>query len=61
LRAPYCNTAINHAIATPAFKARFDVIVTNRQGGSPEVFAETIRKDSAKWADVIKRSGAKLD
>jgi len=30
-------------------------------GGSPEEFAATIRKDSAKWADVVLRSGAKLD
>jgi tripartite-type tricarboxylate transporter receptor subunit TctC len=55
------NAAINRAIATPAFKARFGVIGDELAGGSPEVFAETIRKDSAKWADVIKRSGAKLD
>ena len=55
------NAAINRAIATPAFKARFGVIGDEPAGGSPEVFAETIRKDSAKWADVIKRSGAKLD
>ncbi len=24
-------------------------------------FAELIRRDSAKWADVVKRSGAKID
>jgi tripartite-type tricarboxylate transporter receptor subunit TctC len=30
-------------------------------GGTPEEFAELIRRDSAKWADVIKRSGAKID
>lgn len=30
-------------------------------GGSPEDFAATIKADSAKWADVVKRSGAKLD
>ena len=30
-------------------------------GGTPEEFAETIRKDSAKWGEVVRRSGAKLD
>jgi tripartite-type tricarboxylate transporter receptor subunit TctC len=30
-------------------------------GGTPEEFAELIRRDSAKWADVVKRSGAKID
>jgi tripartite-type tricarboxylate transporter receptor subunit TctC len=30
-------------------------------GGTPEEFAELIAKDSAKWKDVVERSGAKLD
>ena len=30
-------------------------------GGTPEQFAELIRRDSAKWAEVIRRSGAKID
>jgi tripartite-type tricarboxylate transporter receptor subunit TctC len=30
-------------------------------GGTPEEFAEVIRRDSAKWAEVVKRSGAKID
>ena len=29
--------------------------------GRPEEFAALIKKESAKWADVVKRSGAKLD
>jgi hypothetical protein len=29
--------------------------------GTPEQFAEFIRKEHSKWADVIKRSGAKID
>jgi tripartite-type tricarboxylate transporter receptor subunit TctC len=28
-------------------------------GGPPEVFAAQIKKDAAKWADVIKRAGVK--
>jgi tripartite-type tricarboxylate transporter receptor subunit TctC len=55
------NAAVNRAIAAPAFVARFGSIGDEPAGGSPEDFAETIRKDSAKWADVVKRSGAKLD
>jgi tripartite-type tricarboxylate transporter receptor subunit TctC len=30
-------------------------------GGTPEQFAEHVRKETAKWADVIRRSGAKAD
>jgi hypothetical protein len=29
--------------------------------GTPEQFAAFIRSESAKWADVIKRSGAKIE
>jgi tripartite-type tricarboxylate transporter receptor subunit TctC len=55
------NTAINRAISLPAFKERFGAIGDEPAGGSAEEFAATIRKDSAKWADVVLRSGAKLD
>jgi tripartite-type tricarboxylate transporter receptor subunit TctC len=55
------NGAINKAIVSPAFKARFGEIGDEPAGGTPEEFAETIRRDSAKWAEVVKRSGAKID
>jgi tripartite-type tricarboxylate transporter receptor subunit TctC len=29
--------------------------------GTPEQFAEHIRKEHAKWAEVVRRSGAKID
>jgi tripartite-type tricarboxylate transporter receptor subunit TctC len=55
------NAAINRALKTEAFKEKFAKIGDEPGGGSPEEFAETIRTDSAKWADVIKRAGVKLD
>jgi len=55
------NGAINKSIASPLFKARFGEIGDEPAGGTPEEFAETIRRDSAKWAEVVKRSGAKID
>ena len=55
------NGAINKAIVSPVFKARFGEIGDEPAGGTPEEFAETIRRDSAKWAEVVKRSGAKID
>ena len=55
------NAAINRAIASPAFKERFAAIGDEPAGGTPEEFAETIAKDSAKWREVVQRSGAKLD
>jgi tripartite-type tricarboxylate transporter receptor subunit TctC len=55
------NGAINRAIQSEAFKARFGTIGDEPAGGTPEEFAQTIAKDSAKWKDVVERSGAKLD
>jgi tripartite-type tricarboxylate transporter receptor subunit TctC len=55
------NAAINQAIAGPTFLARFAQIGDEPAGGTPEEFAETIRRDSAKWAEVVKRSGAQID
>jgi tripartite-type tricarboxylate transporter receptor subunit TctC len=55
------NAAINRAIVSPAFRARFGAIGDEPAGGTPEEFAEVIRKDSAKWAEVVRRSGAKID
>src|SRR3954452_7135370 len=55
------NAAINRAVSVPAFKDRFGAIGDEPAGGTPEEFAATIRKDSAKWKEVVIRSGAKLD
>jgi tripartite-type tricarboxylate transporter receptor subunit TctC len=55
------NTAINKAINSQSFKEQFTLIGDEGGGGTPEEFSELIRKDSAKWAEVIKRSGARLD
>ena len=55
------NEAINKALASPAFIDRFGKIGDEPAGGLPEEFGETIRVELAKWADVIKRSGAKLE
>jgi tripartite-type tricarboxylate transporter receptor subunit TctC len=55
------NEAINKALASPAFINRFGKIGDEPAGGLPEDYGETIRVELAKWADVIKRSGAKLE
>jgi len=55
------NAAINKAIQSQAFKERFGKIGDEPAVGSPEDFAMTLAKDSAKWKDVIQRSGAKIN
>jgi len=55
------NAAINRAIVSQLFKDRFAKIGDDPAGGTPEEFAETIRKDSAKWGEVVRRAGARLE
>jgi tripartite-type tricarboxylate transporter receptor subunit TctC len=55
------NSAINNAIASQTFKDRFAMIGDEPAGGTPEEFGELIRKDSAKWGEVVRRAGARLD
>jgi tripartite-type tricarboxylate transporter receptor subunit TctC len=55
------NAAINTAIQSPTFRERFAAIGDEPAGGTPEEFAALIRADSAKWGEVVRRSGARLD
>jgi tripartite-type tricarboxylate transporter receptor subunit TctC len=55
------NAAVNRALKSEAFLEKFAKFGDEPGGGTPEDFAATIKADSAKWADVVKRSGAKLD
>lgn len=55
------NAAVNRAIRTPAFMARFAAIGDDPAGGTPEDFAAVIAKDSAKWKHVVERAGVKLE
>jgi tripartite-type tricarboxylate transporter receptor subunit TctC len=55
------NAAVNKAIVEPRTKASLEQLGSEGGGGTPEEFGELIRRDSAKWAEVIKRSGAKID
>ena len=55
------DAAVNRAIRTQAFVERFGSIGDEPAGGPPEEFADTIKRDLAKWKDVVARSGAKLE
>lgn len=55
------NAEINQAVASPGFKQRFASIGDEPGGGTPEQFSELIRKESAKWLEVARRSGARID
>lgn len=55
------NAAVNKALKSEAFLDKFATFGDEPGGGAPEDFAAAIKADSAKWGDVIQRSGAKLD
>jgi len=55
------NAEINKALASPMAKEKLAGSGYELVGGTPEQFTELVRRETAKWADVIKRTGAKVD
>jgi len=55
------NAAINRAIQSSQFQARFAAIGDEPAGGTPEEFAALIASDSKKWGEVIERAGIKFE
>ncbi len=55
------NAEIQAMVASPAFAERVRAIGSEPMSGSTEQFSKFIRDESAKWAGVIKRAGAKID
>ena len=55
------NAELNKALASQALRQRFAGIGADPVGGTPGEFAELIRTEHAKWGDVIRRSGARID
>jgi tripartite-type tricarboxylate transporter receptor subunit TctC len=55
------NAAVNALIEDRDTKERLALLGSESGGGTPEQFGELIRRDSAKWAEVIRRSGAKIE
>lgn len=55
------NTELNKIVALPSVRERWIAVGIDPVGGTPEYFTEHLRKETAKWADVIKRTGAKVD
>ena len=55
------NSEIKAALAAPAVAERYEQLDTQPDGGTPEEFLELVRRETPKWAEVIKRSGAQVD
>ncbi len=55
------NTEIVKALNVPEVRERLLSQSTEPVGNSPEAFAAFIRSEHAKWADVIRRAGIRMD
>jgi tripartite-type tricarboxylate transporter receptor subunit TctC len=55
------NAELNKALQSPDVKQKLSDQGADVLGGSPEAFAATIKSDLARWAPIIKASGATLD
>ena len=55
------NAEMNKALASTAVREKLVALGYEIVGGTPEQFAGHIRKETVKWADVVKRAGVKVD
>ena len=55
------NAEINKAVVSPAAKERLGAVGYELVGGTVEQFTALVNREITKWADVVKRTGAKVD
>ena len=55
------NAEINKACAAPTLLEKFASFGNTCLGSTPVEFSNLITQETAKWADIVKRSGAKAD
>jgi tripartite-type tricarboxylate transporter receptor subunit TctC len=55
------NTEINAALISASAKEKLGAIGYELVGGTTEQFTALVNREIAKWADVVKRTGAKVD
>jgi tripartite-type tricarboxylate transporter receptor subunit TctC len=55
------NAAVSEALASPDLKETLARQGAEQAGGSPEQFAEEIRREMALWRDVVKQTGIRID
>lgn len=55
------NAEFNRALALPAVREKLLAMGLEATGGTPEQFDQHVRREVAKWADVVKRAGIRLE
>src|SRR5512133_2118841 len=54
------NAEIRTALASPAVRERFKTLGADTDPSTPEEFLQLSRRETAKWAKIVKFSGAKI-
>ncbi len=52
---------LKKALQTPSVTEVLNKLQVGIDGGTSEAFRELVRRETPKWADVVRRSGAKVD
>ena len=55
------NREIKAALAAPAVVERYRQLDSEIDGSSPEEFLALVQRETPKWGEVVRRSGAKID
>ena len=55
------NAEIRTALTSPVLRERFKSLGAEAEPSTPEEFRELSRRETLKWAKVVKFSGAKID
>jgi len=55
------NKALNNAVESNTLREKFALNGSEPVGGTPEQFAEFVKRESTKWAEVIKGANIKPD
>jgi tripartite-type tricarboxylate transporter receptor subunit TctC len=55
------NAELVRAVASPTFREKAAAIGSEPVSSTPEQFGAFIRSEHAKWGEVVRRSGARID
>jgi tripartite-type tricarboxylate transporter receptor subunit TctC len=55
------HKAFNDALASPELQARLGTLMAEAMPGTPQQFADFVKREHAKYERVVKASGAKVD
>ncbi|ARP82964.1 LacI family transcriptional regulator [Bordetella genomosp. 8] len=55
------HDVLQHILASPGFKSQLQALGVEPMPGSRKDFDEQIQKDTSKWADLVRKSGATVD